>query len=586
MVEDSTNESGNIPPKKFLNDPNEAVDELINGLLLQYPNQLQKLQNHNVLLSSDIDFERVNVLSGGGSGHEPSHAGWISKYGMLTGAILGGIFASPSVSSILAAIRAVNLNKNGVLLIVKNYTGDVLNFGMACERANSEGFPTKMLVVADDKALLADKGITGARGVAGTVFFHKILGTAASRGMSLDDLMELGKSLQPKIGTMGVALDSVTIPGATTMNNRLDYKTMELGLGIHGEAGTRPSPVLTADDIAPLLIQPISPPSGDLVVMINNLGGTSNFELSILTQSIVKTLESSSKNKVCRLYVGSYMTSFDMRGASLTIFSNATAQELELLDEDTDALSWTKADVWQSTSAEEQRPSFTEVPEVPAPSVKDIYEDLPCMDSMMQEQLALYITNACLEVIKEEPTLTQYDVIVGDGDCGITLKRGATEILNRISNDTLNFHHVSPLMASLADAISSSMGGTSGILMELMFRKMSTALKTSTSVEMAQAFVIGVEAVSEYGGATLGCRTMLDALIPAATTYLETNDLALAASAAEDGAQLTATMATASAGRSNYLHSDTLQGTPDPGAHAAALILTSLSNTYSTLQNS
>ena len=584
MVDESANESGNIPPKKFLNDPNNAVEELINGLLLQYPNQLQKLQNHNVLLSSSIDFDRVNVLSGGGSGHEPSHAGWISKYGMLTGAILGGIFASPSVSSILAAIRAVNLNKKGVLLIVKNYTGDVLNFGMACERANSEGFPTKMLVVADDKALLADKGITGARGVAGTVFFHKILGTAASSGMSLDELMELGKSLQPKIGTMGVALDSVTIPGASTVNNRLDYKTMELGLGIHGEAGTRPSPVLSADDIAPLLVQPISPPSGDLVVMINNLGGTSNFELSILTQSIIKTLESSgNNNKVCRLYVGSYMTSFDMRGASLTIFSNATAQELELLDEDTDALSWTKADIWQRAAEEEQRPSFTEVPEVPAPSVKDMYDDLPSMNSMMQKQLTLYITNACLEIIKEEPTLTQYDVIVGDGDCGITLKRGATEILNRISNDTLNFHHVSPLMASLADAISSSMGGTSGILMELMFRKMSTALKCSSN--MAEAFVIGVEAISQYGGATLGCRTMLDALIPASATYLETNDLEVTATAAQEGAQLTATMATASAGRSNYLHSDTLQGTPDPGAHAAGIILASLSNTYNNLQN-
>ena len=165
-----------MKPKKFINDAADAVDEFIAGLLIQYPNHLRKLANHHVILHSSFENKdahpnksRVSLLSGGGSGHEPSHAGFVGE-NMLSGAILGGIFASPSVNSILAAIRAVTLPSSeggkGCLLIVKNYTGDRLNFGMACELANAEGRLVKMCVVADDCAIERKKGITGARGVA------------------------------------------------------------------------------------------------------------------------------------------------------------------------------------------------------------------------------------------------------------------------------------------------------------------------------------------------------------------------------------------------------------------------------------
>jgi dihydroxyacetone kinase len=246
-------------PKKFINDPSEAVSEFIEGLLLQYPNRIRKLQNHNVLLSSDINYDKVNILSGGGSGHEPSHAGWIASKGMLTGAILGGIFASPSVSSILAAIRAVTQVRSGkgCLLIVKNYTGDRLNFGMACELANAEGRKCQMVVVADDAALERSKGVTGARGVAGTVFVHKVAGAAAQMGLSLEEVAEAASHVSEKIGSLGVALDAVTIPGATSINNRLDGSTIEIGLGIHGEAGIRQSEMQSADELAEIMVTTI-----------------------------------------------------------------------------------------------------------------------------------------------------------------------------------------------------------------------------------------------------------------------------------------------------------------------------------------
>jgi dihydroxyacetone kinase len=167
-----------VKPKKILNDPAKSVDEFIEGLLLQYPNHLQKLANHHVVLATNRSDNKVSLISGGGSGHEPSHAGWLDGSGMLTAAVCGGIFASPSVASILAAIRAVSAPKEGkgCLLIIKNYTGDRLNFGMAAEKAGQEGIPTEMVVVADDCALERTKGITGARGVAGTVLVHKIAG--------------------------------------------------------------------------------------------------------------------------------------------------------------------------------------------------------------------------------------------------------------------------------------------------------------------------------------------------------------------------------------------------------------------------
>eukprot|EP00536_Pseudo-nitzschia_multiseries_P019609 jgi/Psemu1/233001/e_gw1.5791.3.1 len=328
-------------PKQILNDPKKSVNEFISGLLLQYPNRLQKLQNHNVVLASKppCDGNAVQLLSGGGSGHEPSHAGWIGN-GMLSGAICGGIFASPSVASILAAIRASAASmkeNNGILLVVKNYTGDRLNFGMACEKANQEGILARMVVVADDCALERTKGITGARGVAGCVLVHKIAGAASVAGKSLDKIVDLVKEINGCMGTLGIALDSVTIPGAETVNDRLDDKTIEIGLGIHGEAGMKQSPLLTADEMAKEMIDtirkygrmdedgnivPLFEKGDRLCVLVNNLGGTSNFEMSILANACVKYLENDENGgKVTRLMVGSFMTSFDMHGASVTILN-------------------------------------------------------------------------------------------------------------------------------------------------------------------------------------------------------------------------------------------------------------------------
>lgn len=593
--------SSTAAPKKFLNEPSEAVSELISGLLVQYPNSIRKLANHNVILSSSISFDKVNVLSGGGSGHEPSHAGWIGD-GMLTGAILGGIFASPSVSSILAAIRAVtqvNATKGGCLLIVKNYTGDRLNFGMACELANAEGRNCKMVVVADDSALERTKGVTGARGVAGTVLVHKVAGAASKNGSDLDEVLAGAQDMADRVRSLGVALNAVTIPGASCMNDRLDAETIELGLGIHGEAGIKQSKLKTADELSEIMINtileygrdenkvivPTFEKGDELALLVNNLGGTSNFEMSILTNSAVKFLESEAMGncKVTRVFVGSFMTAFDMQGASLSIVSltAATSKLLQYIDAETNAPAWVAAEAFNDA----KRPSSVEYPEIEAPSNTSSSDSTLVELSLanFSEKATSSLQAACNKLIESEPMLTKYDTIVGDGDCGITMERGAKEILSQVESKDIDTTHPVPLFDSLATAISKSMGGTSGVLLELMFRKMSIFLNSSSNPidakRMEEAFEAGVAAVSFYGGASAGSRTMLDALFPAVDVLKnDASSIAEAAKAAVKGADDTASMGSASAGRSNYLSEDALSGTPDPGAVAVGLVLTAIYN--------
>jgi dihydroxyacetone kinase len=569
-------------PKQIINDPVDAVAEFVEGLLKQFPNKLVKLQNHNVLFKATCK-PQVQLLSGGGSGHEPSHGGWIGD-GMLTGAILGGMFASPSVAAVLGAVRVAGADGDPVLLVVKNYTGDRLNFGMACEKANMEGIDCQMVVVADDCALERDKGITGARGVAGTVLVHKIAGAAANNGKSFAEVCDLAKVVCCRMGTLGVALDAVTVPGASEVNDRLDENTIEIGLGIHGEAGMNQSPLLTADDIAKKTLEiiqaygrevdgkivPMFDKGDDVCLLVNNLGGSSNFEMSILANSAVKVMEDVHGCIVSRLLVGSFMTSFNMHGASLTVLnlSGAPAELLEGIDATTTAPAWIAVD-----ATDGERPSAIEIPEI---SGADTSENLPkpSLDDSWADPLDL-MTKAATALSAAEPMLTKYDTIVGDGDCGITMKRGAEKVLEGgIPTD-----HPVTLFASLADAVSASMGGTSGVLLELMFRKMSSTLSRQEKIgtaELAKAFQSGVEAVSLYGGATVGARTMLDALVPAAAVLVESNSIQEAALKARAGADSTAAMKTASAGRSNYLSESTLDGTPDPGAEAVALVLEAL----------
>jgi triose/dihydroxyacetone kinase / FAD-AMP lyase (cyclizing) len=429
-----------------------------------------------------------------------------------------------------------------------------------------------------------------------------------ARGLSLQDVANIAQIAASRCGSLGIALNSVTVPGATNVNDRLcDENTIEIGLGIHGEAGMKQSRMLTANEMAREMIstilehgrvvtdhdgnssiRPLFSDGDNVCVLVNNLGGTSNFEMSILAKSCIELLEGPEYSvKARRVLVGSYMTSFDMHGISLTIL-NLTGREdlLELFDAATNAPAWRSCDVW--APEESTRQSSNSIVEIPVKEISPMDYDLSMLPSLSIDNFAevakLAIVNSVIKLGDAEPILTEYDTIVGDGDCGITMKRGATEILLQIENGSIITTHPIPMFVGLADAVSASMGGTSGILIELMFRKMGSSLRRETSIglhELCNVFKIGIEAISLYGGAQVGSRTMLDALVPAVKVLIETKDLLQSSRAARDGANLTASMKEANAGRSNYLSGDTLEGTPDPGAVAVAIVLEALADASS-----
>jgi len=328
--------------KQFINSPETAVSEVIRAILLANPISLVKVKDAPSLIHSSYNNSathpnktRVSLLSGGGSGHEPSHAGYISPT-MLSGAIFGGMFASPSVSDVLSAILAVSVpDGKGCILIVKNYTGDRLNFGMAAEKAKLQyGIDCSLLVVSDDCAVPRDKGITGRRGVAGTVFVHKVCGALASQGAPIEEILEAGRNVAQSLMSIGVALYSVTIPGAE-LNTRLEDPTLaEVGLGIHGEPGSSQVPFTTSSSFAKILVDKIAKfgygedsdvkhlrSNDNVVVLVNNLGGCSVFELNVIANDLHNELVAllGKRSNIRKFLVGTMMTSFNMVGASLSV---------------------------------------------------------------------------------------------------------------------------------------------------------------------------------------------------------------------------------------------------------------------------
>lgn len=460
-----------FPVKKLINSVASVVPDFVDGLLLT-DSRLRRIEGVQAIVRAShlLTHAHVRVLSGGGSGHEPAHAGYIGD-GMLTGAVLGNVFASPSVSAILAAIR-VCANERGLLLIVKNYTGDRINFGMAVERARGEGILVRMLVVDDDCALAKDKGITGGRGIAGTVLVHKVAGTAAAMGLSLDEVYAEAMEAVTRVRTMGVALSTCTVPGAAR-SDRLDGMLMEVGLGIHGEQGRErvaypehaPASAV-ADILVSALVEGVS--SGEQVaLLINNLGATPALELLVLAREVLTQFKARDV-PVVRVYVGAFMTALDMSGVSVSAL-RVTPRLLTLLDAPTDAPAWLPSQMNAHTSVAEQTIPYT---------ARDVR-----VSGGKACQHALGVVRAvCVRIAELEPLLTKYDQVCGDGDCGLVMKAGATEVLaalDRARDTTLlpgdgRVADSAALCGLLADAVSDSMGGTSGGLIELMLRAMAT----------------------------------------------------------------------------------------------------------------
>lgn len=318
--------------KKFINSVDAVEDEMIQGLVKAYPQYLKKLDCGNVVVRANKKDGKVALISGGGSGHEPAHAGYVGE-GMLDAAVAGAVFTSPTPDQVYEGIKAIATDA-GVLMVIKNYTGDVMNFEMAGEMAEADGIKVAQVVVNDDVAVEDSLYTVGRRGVAGTVFVHKIAGAMAETGASLEEVQAVAQKVIDNVRTMGAAITPCTVPASGKPGFELAEDEMEIGIGIHGEPGTHRDKLMSANDIADHLLEKILADidyvGSEVAVMINSSGATPLMELYIINNRIADVLASKGI-KVYKTFVGEYMTSIEMAGFSISVL-RLDDQMKQLLD--------------------------------------------------------------------------------------------------------------------------------------------------------------------------------------------------------------------------------------------------------------
>ena len=564
--------------KKLVNDPRQVVREMLEGLVDVTPG-LALLETEDVVIRDDIPApaqRQVAVISGGGAGHEPAHAGYVGA-GMLHAAVVGDVFTSPSVDAVLAAIQAV-AGPPGVVLIVKNYTGDRLNFGLAAELARAAGIPAEIVVVADDVALRDTVAPDRRRGIAGTVLVHKVAGALAATGASLAEVAAAGRSAAAAVGTMGVALGACTVPAAGKPGFVLGEDQIELGLGIHGEQGVargllRPANALVETMLHAILTDRALEAGDRAVLLVNNLGGTPPMELAVVTRWALATLRRRGI-VVERAWTGTLLSALEMPGCSLSVMKVDDAA-LAGLDAATNAPAW---------------PGGGRVPATRAMHAGDTAALLTAEQNRSADAAGAVVRTAALAcaaaLADQETRLTELDSAAGDGDLGISMSRGAAAIRAFCATDSSP--DAAAVLTGIAGVLRRAIAGSSGPFYAVGLLRAARHLASGPSLDAAgwaAAFEQGVQGVAELGGARPGDRTMLDSLQPAVAAFqagLARHEpvgaaWAAAVRAAEDGAAATAQM-TPKLGRASYL-GDRAVGIPDGGAVAACIWLGALAGT-------
>lgn len=558
--------------KKLINNPRHVLREMLEGFV-DLHSGLALLEEEAVVVRADLPVPAsrpIALLSGGGSGHEPAHAGYVGP-GMLAGAIAGDVFTSPSVDAVLAGIRAA-AGPLGAVLVVKNYTGDRLNFGLAAELAQEEGIPVEIVVVADDVALRDTVEPARRRGIAGTVLIHKLAGAAIAGGKTLAQVAALARAAAADLGTMGVALGACTVPTAGKPGFTLGDSEIELGLGIHGEAGVRRGPLQPADELVAEILQAIvsdrSLVRGDrAALLVNGLGATPPMELSIVARAALADLAGRGI-AVERAWAGNFLTALDMPGCSLSLLK-LDDERIALLDAPTQAPAWPGG----GRIVPKRR---IRAPE-PAPVARDDTPPSPLAPAL--QEAGRVVADA---LVRAEPHLTDLDSRAGDGDLGASMVRAAEAI--RALPDAA-WADPSRALAAVGDALRRAIGGSSGPFYATALLRASRRLAgeaVPAPAAWAEAFTVAVQAIAELGGARPGDRTMLDALHPATEAFsaavatgkspAEAWGVCVAAAAA--GTDATARMMPR-LGRASYLGERAI-GLPDAGAAAVLVWLQAL----------
>ena len=593
--------------KKIMNTAESFVYDMCHGLAKAHP-ELEFVEKYKVVKKKVIDRNKVTLISGGGSGHEPAHAGFVGT-GMLDAAVCGDVFASPSQIQVYNALK-LTASKKGTLMIVKNYSGDCMNFNNAGALAKDDGIEVDAVYVNDDIAVKDSLYTVGRRGVAGTVFVHKIAGAAAEQGKSLPEVKAVAEKVIANIRSFGFALTSCTVPAAGSPTFEIGEDEMEFGVGIHGEPGRKREKLISADELAARIVPDIAEDlklvkGEEIALLINGFGGTPLQELYLFNNSVTNELEKAGV-KIYKTLVGNYMTSIDMAGASVT-FLRLDDELKGYLDYpvSTPAITWggsSKEDI----AAREAIAALAKALNV-TPAAFSKKEAVAEEAAAVEEDEGKTYKFAGKAVIGEKintPGMGKLvklmaDIIIenevpfckadrcGDGDFGMSIAKGFKQL--KADWDTRKKGDIGEFLVSCSEIIMEYCGGASGPIWGSAFRYAGKAVQGKKEIELkdlAAIFQAAVEGVQETGrksfgkGAVVGDKTLIDALVPAADALSEAAEKGMkmkdamkaSAKAAVAGAEATKYIQ-AKMGRAGVTDSE---GYPDAGAYGLGVIFTEI----------
>ena len=530
--------------KKIINNPQNVVSEMLLGLAKANPAVVYLGEGVEVIARKEKKAGKVGIISGGGSGHEPAHAGYVGK-GMLDAAVAGNVFASPSPDRITAGIKAADAGA-GVLMVIKNYSGDIMNFTTSGEMAAIDGIKTDYVVVKDDVAVEDSTYSTGRRGIAGTVFVHKIAGAAAESGKSLPEVKAAAEKCIANIRSMGMAMSSCILPGVGTPGFTLGEQEVEIGMGIHGEPGISRETISPAKDLAEKLLGKIFADTdiyngSEVAVMINGLGGTPLMELYILNNEVQQILEAKGI-KCYKTFVGNFMTALEMAGCSITLLK--LDDELKTyLDYPCEAPAF-RVEGTAASAAEAKLISAlrefvrAEAGEVEAKAPAVAAETVAVKTAQEEETVAAaedeqdspftltaqdyvnYINITAKKIAENEEYVSALDAATGDGDHWANINMGFEHLV--AAGDDMCKMTISDVFKTIGMLMMSKIGGSSGILYggAYMNAAKSCAGKAAIgSKGLCSALDAMVSDMMARGKAQPGMKTMIDALYPAVQAY-------------------------------------------------------------------
>ncbi len=600
--------------KKIMNTPETFVYDMCHGLAAAHP-ELEFVEKFKIVKKKEIDDNKVSLISGGGSGHEPAHAGFVGK-GMLDAAVCGDVFASPSQVQVYNSIKKCATDK-GVLLIIKNYSGDCMNFNNAMSDAQEDGIKVDAVYVNDDIAVKDSLYTVGRRGVAGTVLVHKCAGAAAQQGKELEEVKRVANKVIDNVRSFGFAFTSCTVPAAGHPTFEIGDDEMEFGVGIHGEPGRFREKIdysngKFSDDLSRRIVTDLEKDLGlkkgeDVVLLINGFGGTPMQELYILNNSVTKVLGADGIN-IHRTIVGNFMTSIDMAGASITVLR--VDDELKKLIDypvSTPALTWGAAMSEEADAALEAikaigkalnitpqecaKKSSKKTVSTEEDDANAVYEVVgePAVTETINTPAFIKIVDKMADIIIEnEVPFCEADKM-GDGDFGMSIAKGFKQL--KADWATRKKGDIGQFLVSCSEIIKEYCGGASGPIWGSAFKYAGKAMLGKQEVNLTDVAFLFTEAnrgVYETGkksfgkGAEIGDKTLVDALKPCAIALTKAAEegkklregLDLGAKAAHEGAEATKTHV-ATLGRAGTVGERSI-GYPDAGAHGLDVIFNEL----------